>query len=138
MNLWPFIGAVLLALLLGIGIGWKVEGWHADAQTLKQTNAAMADSIKQSAIINVQNDHTAQGMADLLTQLQGQAHAFDTIDKDLASHSLGTCALSPDADRMYQRAYQAVFPGGATNQAGGSHAADPPATDARKPFRLHR
>jgi hypothetical protein len=143
--------AIALALLLLMGasvvVGWHVRGWHDDSAQLKQTRAdisgmhtQMVDVVNASNhltdTITRQNKVTDDSIAQFTTTLGSQDHALTQIQVDIKSLPVGDCRLTPDADGLYQRAYQAAFgtsihPAAATGKASGRDAAYPAAPGTR-------
>lgn len=127
MLLWQKLAiaalALLLALILGFGAGWKVEAWRAKAETadaykaaMAQTQKDMADSAKQlqaaSDKLQGQNLDTEANMLKLFQKLGDQDHAFAAINAKLSKLNAGSCQFTPAADSVLQSAYQAAFGSG--------------------------
>lgn len=113
------ITAVICATMGATG-GYVVRGWKdgsADnkAQTDKanaayaQINDLMVNSGKMADALNTFNGVTAGQLATLGQQLEDQSHAFTAFQLDLQRTPVGNCTFNPDADRLFQNAYQAAF-----------------------------
>lgn len=126
------LGMLALALVAG---GWLVRGWKDGAAQTVAAHVALDAAAKQALQLNATNEITAKGMAALLTQLEGQAHAFGQIDAYLAAHPMGACTFDPATDRLWGQAYDAAF----AHPTGSGHGqADPARPAARQSEPAHR
>lgn len=143
---WLIIGiAFTLFVSLSFGSGYKVKGWRDDSSALKQSQAAVSNLNKgfqavvtaadaETDAINKLNQQTETAQSVLTQQLGDQNNAFMQIQLGLKGANVGGCTLTPDADSLYTRAYQAAFGTAgpqvsAKGKAGAGHAG-PPATHA--------
>lgn len=110
------LGMLAVALLGG---GWVIRGWRDGAKATALAQRQLDAAAKQALQLNAANEDTAKGMAALLAQLEGQAHAFAQIDAYLAAHPMGACTFDPATDGLWTGAYRAAF--GAAHQARSGH-----------------
>lgn len=141
------IGALLLTMIVSGFGGWHVRGWHDDSKQLKAANAAVVSlqngfagvvtaSNNLAATISGQNKATENSIAELTLALGNQDHALAQLRQDIKTIPVGNCSFTPDADSMYQRAYQAAFggpgyPATQAGKAGGGNAVHPATPSAR-------
>jgi hypothetical protein len=128
---------LILVVISGFG-GWHVRGWHDDSKQLRSTQADIGLMSQQfngvinasnnlAATINTKNQVTESSIAGLVNSLGTQDHELDQIKAGIKALPVGTCAFTPDADGLYQRAYQTAFgtashPAATAGKAGSSHA----------------
>lgn len=137
MNIaWIKYGLIGMLAVLLFGAGWTVKGWKV-GNDQKDAMQAQADAaVKQYLALNQSNQQTAQGLAVLLTSLEGQAHAFAQIDAYLAAHPMGACSFDPATDGLWNGAYDAAF--GSHQAAGGHDPAGRPAAASGQHEPAHR
>lgn len=131
--------------------GWTVKGWKdqkdlvvlqtQQIQEIGQANEELAKQAKDARAndnlliqkVNEQNSKTDDSIATLLTSLRGQSDEIGKVQIAIRAFSGGKCSFGPDADSLFQRAYQAAYYGAeypdpnsaaASGKATGSHAAN--------------
>lgn len=123
LNPYTILGgllALLIMMLVSLSGGWYIRGWHDDSKQLKKTNSDIAAMHAQFAdvvtasnqltdTISASNKATDGLITGMMQTLGSQNRALSQIQLDIKSIPVGTCSFTPDADGLYQRAYQAAF-----------------------------
>jgi hypothetical protein len=132
------VAIVLLMLIAGFA-GWHIKGWKDDSAQLKVANKATEQLAQQftnvvdsynvlAKQVEASNKATEDSIAGMTQALGEQDHEISKLQLDIKTIPVGSCQFTPDADSLYERAYQAAFgasnPATQTRKTDSSHATD--------------